>query len=181
MKHRCSYPGCEVRTNNASGRCTEGHGMWYACNKHTYQTGFQYKIWCPVCYYMRPETQDQIEADKRNLVVDVEWEQRIQTHMTGFRAQGYGEEAARAMAEREAGPVRHRWSASSIESERNAAKLRAKARAGEIMRCPVCKETAPSSDGIVLKHTYTFDYSEGGAAIMRECTAYGIPGEVWDL
>jgi hypothetical protein len=188
MRHPCSRPDCDQKAHiifsstgyshqnyGKKGRC-EKHGRWYACKEHE-ERGF---AGCPVCKWETPYEQDRIEAARRNAITEARVERRLQEYMKVFRAQGYGETAARTMAEKrfsEEDERPRRWSDSDIRYERDEAEFRKKARAGEVMCCPKCKQRAPASDGIILKHMVIGGFDDPS----YDCDGYGTPGEAFEF
>lgn len=183
IKHECSWPGCERKTgkpytSTEIGRCTR-HGKWYACSMHEMPEPSSNE--CPTCRWESPQIQFQLEADRRNAVVDTEMRNRLQGYLNEFRAQGYGEAAAAAMAQKKFSqdPKPPRWGVQGIASERNAAVVDQEWRTGKRLRCLVCKVIAPASDGILLQHVARH---YGGKDDRDEyCDNYGVPGEPWEI
>ena len=101
---------------------------------------------CPLCNWEQPAVQDQLEAERRNAAQDAARKHRFTGYVTEFRAQGYGTEAAQAMANkrfREDNMPSRTWTLSDIEYERKRAESQRNIDAGEVMRCPSCKNYAP--------------------------------------
>jgi hypothetical protein len=132
---------------------------------------------------------DAREAARRNDEEERRVKEAMAQYLAEFRAQGYAEEAAEALARkrlRDEGPSPRVWLASDIESERQEAKrkrettaaalekereeaeLRRKIDAGELARCPGCREYAPVSQGVILAHRTGSDASpcEGEGTIL---------------
>jgi hypothetical protein len=131
---------------------------------------------CPICYWNMPETQNRLEAERRNAQDQLEADSRNATeeqrrrtalsqHEAVFRAQGYGEVAAEAMAKRrfrEEDPPIREWSASDIAKERHLAERQRNIDAGKAARCPHCSTYAPASEGVILAHRTMAPAAEDG-------------------
>jgi hypothetical protein len=189
FKRQCSWPGCEVSGKPSSyasrgfvaGECSR-HGSWVGCEKHS--SGYGYRgIYdpptCPLCTWERPETQDPLEAGRRNAGEDAARQRSLSGYAAEFRAQGYGEVAAQAMANkrlREEGPPPRNWRSEDIEFERKRAELQRKIDAGKVMRCPSCKAYVPVSEGVILKHNTEVNYGGGDRSIVP-CEGEGMLAE----
>lgn len=184
IKHKCSYPGCGQRAREndlpgEKGRC-DRHGKWYVCREHYSD---YYTSRCPACYWESPEIQDGLEAARRNAAVDAETGSRLQEYIAGFRAQGYGEVAATAMAQKkfsqDPDPQPRRWSWQDVWNERKMAQVDQEWRAGKRLRCPVCKVIASASDGILLQHVARTRSGKNDGD--EYCDNWGVPGEPWEI
>jgi len=178
FKRQCSWPGCEARGKRFfAGKCSR-HGSWAGCERHT--RGYGYRgisapRYCPLCTWERPETQDPLEAARRNAAEREATERHFAQYAAEFRAQGYGEAAADAMASKrfaEEGPQPREWSSLAIKQERELAEFQRKRRAGEVGRCPACNMYAPVSEGVILGHTTKDSSLEpsgcGGVGMLAE-------------
>lgn len=160
------------------------HGKWIVCPPHSpserqsQREGYyvtederaeaQARASCPPCLWDYGKAAgaqrraDEAEVERRNA------EER-QNHLDAdpkpgwiaeFRAQGYGPEAAEAMASkrrRENPPLRPEpkwWKAFDIKTEREEAERQPRRDAGEIGFCPACKGDVLLSQGIVLRHGF---------------------------
>jgi hypothetical protein len=148
LRRRCSMPGCgkmDEYHDFVTGKCPN-HGRWALCMYH------HDRYSCPMC---RPGVQDGLEATRRNAPVRAREQEAWSRYTADFRAQGYGAEAAEAMARRrfrEEGLPSRGWTADDMKNERERAEKQRKIDAGELMTCPRCKHLVPASDGVILAH-----------------------------
>jgi hypothetical protein len=156
----CSYPGCKTVESSqtgilSTGTCTR-HGSWSACRPHgPYVTPIDFS--CPICYWESAEVQNELEADRRNTAEEHREQEAIQRYATTFRAEGYGQAAAEALARkrfREQDRPLHKWTGRDITAERREAAKQKKISAGELAPCPLCKSYAPASQGVLLSHNW---------------------------
>lgn len=169
MKHRCRVEGCKGRWDwetcgyHLTGKCSR-HGKWWVCRTHEYYRH------CPICYAeerQREEAQqaaDAAEAARRNGMEGLRTpEESLRQYLAEYRAQGYEQQAAEAMAQRrireEPAHPRRAWTADDIRAERwdaeqqkMAAERLKKLHEGSLAVCPKCKADVPASQGIVLAH-----------------------------
>lgn len=205
-KPKCSWPGCTdlnrywEQEHAVRGKC-QRHGKWIACQRHrpgqlkSLEKGYyvteddraveRARASCPVCLWDHYRAQgvqgaaDAAEAERRNAEERRKHPDPVDPRpgwVAEFTAQGYGRDAAEAMAGkrlRENPPIwpeRREWTQHDIWTERKDAELQAKRDAGEIGICPVCKRNdAIVSQGIVLGHGF---YRE-------EYNAYRGTGQDW--
>jgi hypothetical protein len=163
LRHPCGWPGCGVRVQRSdlgtdSGRCFK-HGAWVACRAHRRGVpgyGEAYDApHCPACRWATPKVQDKLEANRRNAAEQARERESLSKYEAVFRAQGYGQAAAEAMARkqfREEQPAIREWYPSLIEQERAAAERQRRIAAGELGRCPRCGKYAPIAQGVILAH-----------------------------
>lgn len=114
---------------------------------------------------MAQQAADQAEAARRNgMEPPRSPEESRRRYVSEYRAQGYGQQAAEAMAHRrireEPALPRGAWTAADIRAERweadrqrQAAERKKNLDAGSLAVCPICKDDVPASQGIVLAHT----------------------------
>lgn len=112
------------------------------------------------------DREDEQEAARRNAEEQRKAQEAMSQYLAEFRAEGYDTEAAEALARkrlRDEGPSQRRWRPEDIANERREAERQQQAAAekaerqrkidaGEIARCPRCREYAPASQGVILAH-----------------------------
>lgn len=169
MKHRCRVEGCKGRWDwgtcgyHLTGKCSR-HGKWWVCKTHEYYRD------CPICSAEERQRQkaqqvaDEAEAVRRNgMEPPRSPEESRLRYVSDYRAQGYGQQAAEAMAHRrireEPALPPGAWTAADIRAERWEAELQKQSAerqknldAGSLAVCPICKADVPASQGIVLAH-----------------------------
>lgn len=154
--------------------------------------------WCPVCKQEFQESKDKFNAQYPYQADEAEAERRnaeerrqhpdppdrMPGWIAEFRAQGYGEEAAKALAVKRSrenpivSPSRKEWTAYDIVMERDGVERQRKLDRGEIAVCPKCGRDVLASQGIVLRHG-NYDYGRqrwddpGGVAVWKGCDGEG--------
>jgi hypothetical protein len=157
--NKCSLTFCNaisVRT----GQCPKGHGVWFACGEHKPLPVEPPLVPCPICQQgwrdaKDEEQSDEEEAKRRNFEQTRREMEDLPKYEDQFRSQGYGSEAAQALAKKkfltEGGPLR-KWTVQDISAEREAREYQRQIAVGERMECPKCGGYAPVSQGVILAH-----------------------------
>jgi hypothetical protein len=176
FRRQCSWPECERGGGRSTGKCFH-HGKWTACYEHHYHDIYSGDL-CPVCRWDIPARHYSREAERRNAAERAAREHRLTGYVAEFRAQGYGQAAAEAMANKrfhEENPPPRRWESDDIKRERESAEAQRRIDAGEVMRCPVCKQYARVSEGVILGHTFHTGWGENRAIV--HCRGEGMLAE----
>jgi hypothetical protein len=150
------------------------HGQWAACLTHRRLQewdeirGDSREYSCPLCAGEAAAWEQQeihassAEADRRN----AEEARRnppltIEAAIAQFRAEGYGVQAAEALARKQVGETTSQrglpWYGRSsgdhsVFDERWRARRQRRLETGEAAVCPACKRDAPASEGVILAH-----------------------------
>lgn len=153
------------------------HGKWAACLTHRRLRewddilGDSREYSCPLCAGEAAAwEQDEIhasyaEADRRN----AEEARRnpsltIEAAIAQFRTEGYGAQAAEALARKRVRETSQRgpWSGRggypadhSVFEERWRARRQRRLETGEAAVCPFCQRDAPASEGVILAHGWS--------------------------
>lgn len=156
FRRQCDWPDCEalVRSSadSSSGQCSR-HGSWVECHKpHVRLIG---KPRCPLCRWEDPDVEDWVEADRRTAADERREHEAVSKSEAVFRAQGFDQAAARAMANkqfRENQPAPRKWYQGDIRREREEADRQRRIAAGELVRCPACGMSVRASQHVILGH-----------------------------
>lgn len=184
MFNRCSYPGCHASARSKKETC-QIHGRYVACGSHLGKRMFDRvldsPIWlgCPLCiaaaiaaeqnehHAAEAETARRNGGDRPQLTFS-------QT-VAKFRTQGYGQEAAKALAKKDVSreqAERQSCTVAEILKERLDEERRRRLEAGSLTRCQKCGRFAPVSQNVVLEHKYEINH-EGDWIESLHCPGTG--------
>jgi hypothetical protein len=193
---RCSFPGCREKQtttrydSHAKGVCPI-HGRWVGCYSHEglvsqafskrNQEGSYARITlvrpnqevCLLC--LADEIQ---EAGRRNSENTNKYQSPLSGYIAEFRGQGYGQEAAEALANKRLREQPRQeitfWTFEDIHKERMEAERQRKIRAGLMAACPRCGFDVPVSQGIILAHQLAESQLSDQGSLIHSCSGEGL-------
>lgn len=199
-KTLCSEPGCTTvqkqwakdkryRVTMTTFDC-DRHGRIGYCTEHVglhadYEAGGYRCLRCSQVEEQALRAQadaDVREAERRNekeLREHPDPPDALPGYIAEFRAQGYGQAAAEALARKKARetpvdyPARRTWTGGDIVAERKVAERWRNFEAGVLARCPTCLADVQASDGIVLAHKVYKSRSSQGESWVEEYPCLG--------
>jgi hypothetical protein len=192
---RCSFPGCrEKQTTTTYDRHAKGicpiHGRWVACYFHDNLVSGAFSKRNQGSYariaLIRPNQEvcllclaDEIqEAGRRNSENANKFPSPLPGYVAEFRAQGYGQDAAEALANKRLReqPQQERtvWTFEDIHKEREEAERQRKISAGLIAACPRCGFDVPATQGIILAHQLAESQLSDQGSLIHSCSGEGL-------
>jgi hypothetical protein len=180
----------ETVYSRCKGTCPV-HGDWVVCETHRVHEAWDDLLGalrpydCSLCageanaWWKGERDVARAEAERRNAAeARLSPPQTMEAAAAQFRADGYGAQAAEALArkqlrERAARPA---FTESLMFDERREMRQKQRLAAGQAAVCPACERMAPASEGVILAHVALHSEGMGDAfppASYRVCRGEG--------